>query len=150
MDIMSHKNRGLKFLQGLGYGVLSFTSGVATAFFATATVVLAASIVGIPLAILTAVTAVTCATGVVYFAYKAGDKFACAFTDEHHDHKHGHHIKIYPVAAHFEKNQTAENNASLHNEADLKGSSKPLFIRTSDKHARTAINSEEFAAKANM
>lgn len=152
-----HKNRGLKFLQGLGYVGLSILSGVATIFLASLTIGLASTIIGIPLAVLTAMGTGACAVGTVYFAVEAGDKFVCAF--EHDDHVHHHDkITIYPLSAYFDKKQIKEIKAHLKSETDLKGSSKAFFVPASEKASNAPeidnipsdIHEERLAAKASM
>lgn len=137
---MSHKkNRSLKFLQGLGYVVLTGVAAVGTVFLATVTVGLAMTGIGIPLAFVTGAATVGCAAGTGYFAFEAGHKFVHAFESDDYDHHHYvTNVEIKPVSAYFDKKQINEIETQLKNQADITGSSKPLFVPTSTAIASNA------------
>ena len=138
---MSHKkNRSLKFVQGLGYGVLTGVSAVGTVVLATATVGLAMTVIGIPLAILTAAGTAGCAAGTVYFGYKTGHKFVHAFESDDYDHEHYvTNVEIKHVSEHFTESQNQVNEPQLKNQEDIIGTSKPFFAPTSKQSASNAL-----------
>ncbi|WP_298626117.1 hypothetical protein [uncultured Legionella sp.] len=151
---MSHKkNRSLKFVEGVGYTVLSVGSGVATIVLASITVSLATTIIGIPLAVVTGVGTGVCAVATCAFAVEAGDKFIDAFAHHHHHHEH-YPIEIKPISSHFVHAHAQKNTSSVafNNQSDIHGSTKPFFAPVSPKgerkratmeHTTSVINNEE-------
>lgn len=135
---MSHKkNRSLKCLEGLGYVTLSVCSALATVVLGAATVALAMSIVGIPLAVVTVLGTGACAAGTFVFAERAGHKFGHAFGSAHHHHHHHHEhyvTDITSVPSHFDqgqKDQKHQSNTVLNNQNNISGSTKPFFSQVS-------------------
>lgn len=136
---MSHKkNRSLKFVQGLGYGVLTGVSAVGVVVFATATVGFSVTIIGVPVAILCLAATGGCVAGTVYFGYKTGDKFVHAFESEDLQPNYVTNADIKHVSEHFSQDQIQENRPQLMNQADITGSSKPFFAPASRQSASNA------------
>lgn len=126
---MSKAKRTLKFTQGLGYGTFMCAAGVGTLVLATATMALAMTGIGVPVAFLTGAGTVGCGAGTVLAGKKMAHKFDRAFGEEvpRRESVNRYTINTDQAVPVVDPNRIQGLGSDTQQDPTRVGSSKPMF-----------------------